>query len=203
MPTTCWTASSAGSAWGSEIAALPRDVHAIRLRLQRIAGHGIGPGTAAAADLAVLANAAAALEPVGVAQREQCRVALIDLDDRVLRKTAATERQKSRRIDLARVTDEQDALAVADAQRGAVSAPTGAVHVALGTGQRVAALLEHEPAIVRGLGGFHGIGPRVGMVPQTRKPLLVLVRLDPLLLDAAPDGHQEERGPHGDALRGH
>ena len=81
--------------------ARPGHVHAIGLGLQRVAGHGIGPGAAAAADMTVFADAAAAFEAIGIAERQKRGMVLIDVDHRIGGKTAAAERQEAGRIDLA------------------------------------------------------------------------------------------------------
>ena len=69
-------------------------------------------------------------------------------------------------------------------------------------GQWVAALLQHEPSIVRGLGRFHGIRLMLRVAPQLPKHGFVFFGRDPLLLHAPAHRHQEEHRPHGDPLRG-
>jgi hypothetical protein len=74
-----------------------RDVDAIGLGFEIVARDGVGPGAAAAADAAIFTDAAAALKSVGIAQGQKYRMGLIDLDDRILRKTSAAQRQESGR----------------------------------------------------------------------------------------------------------
>ena len=69
-------------------------------------------------------------------------------------------------------------------------------------GQRIAAVLQHEPPVVRGLGRLHGVRLALGVMPKPLEHRLVFLRRDPLLLDASAHRHQEEHRPHGDPLRG-
>ena len=173
----------------------PRHVRAIGVRFERIAGQRVGPRTAAAAEVAILANTAAALEAVGIAQCAERGMVLIDFDDRILGKPPAPKREETGGEDLARVADEHDPLAVADPQRRPMSTPGGRVVFALGAGQRIAAELEHETSVVRGLGRFDAIRLRARVVPEPREGRFVFLRRDPLFLDATSHGNQKEDRP--------
>ena len=120
---------------------LSRLIDAVRLGGQGVAGDGVGSGTAAAADVAVFADAAVALELVGVLQLAERRVVLVDVHDRVVRKLPAAQRQEAGGVDFALVVDEHHASAVGDAQRGAVAAPGGTRLLAAGARQGIAAVL--------------------------------------------------------------
>ncbi len=122
---------------------------------------------------------------------------LIDVDDRILRKTATAKRQEAGRIDFAPVADEHHPFSVGDAQRGSVAPPCG---VAAGAGQRIAPGAEHVAPIVRRLGCLDAVGLVPGVVPELRKGDFILLGPNPLLFDAASDRHEEKHRPHRDSF---
>ena len=66
---------------------LSGNVDAIRFGFECITGHGEGARPTAAADVPVFADPAGTLEMIRIAQRQECRVLLIDVDDRVTGET--------------------------------------------------------------------------------------------------------------------
>src|SRR5262249_15118129 len=144
---------------------------------QRVARERIGPRPAAAADSPVFADAALAFQPVAVAQALQQRRVLIDIHHRLLRELAAADRHESAGIDAAGMADEEDTLAVVDADGRALDTPRQrAVRRAL----RITLALDNEPAVVMRLRRLDGVGLPARMVPQLLEYHFVLFRGDAL-----------------------
>ena len=86
----------------------------------------------------------------------------------------------------------------AGTSRSAAAAVSPGGHA--GSGQGIAASLQHPAAVVRGFSRLNAVRLPPALTPQTLEDHLVLLRRDPLLVDAPADRHQEEDRPHGDAL---
>jgi hypothetical protein len=92
-------------------------IDAVRVAAQVIARDGISAGAAATANVPKFANAAFALQQIRVAQlAEKGRVA-VDVRQRALTDVARSQRQKAAGLHDTDMGDENDTLAIVDAQR--------------------------------------------------------------------------------------
>jgi hypothetical protein len=92
-------------------------VHAIGLARQRIAGYCVRATTAAATNVTVFTDPAITAELIRVAKREEGRVILVRVDNRVFREPTALDWQKAGGEYLACMADKHNPVAVANAER--------------------------------------------------------------------------------------
>ena len=125
---------------------------------------------------------------------------LIHLDYRIVGKTAAAKRQKAGRIYFARVAYEHHAFAVANAKRRRCPRRIAPSPRSPRAGQRIAAVLEYEAAIMRRLGRLHGIRLVLCMIPELFENLLIFLGQDTFFFQTPAHGHQKKYRPHGNSL---
>src|SRR6187402_3494634 len=105
------------------------NVRACRIGAEHVAALRQGTGTRAAADLAVLTDAALSGECVFVAQRTEHRVIAVNIQRVAVSDVAARHRQKSAREYLSEVGDEHEAPPLVDPTRDPT--PSGLISLLL------------------------------------------------------------------------
>ena len=161
---------------------------AVGLFGEEVARKRVGARPASAAAVSERAFSAAAVIIIGILERFERRMILIDVDDRIVREPPADDRKKAGREDFPIVPDEHNAAPVGHAQRRAPvpmsMSNRGLIGVlvfrrlrlhcggkrgirktrpVLRRGCRRAALFHDESAVMGRFGRAHGVGLRLGM----------------------------------------
>src|SRR5579862_823431 len=165
---------------------------------ESVAGVGEGSSARSAADVAVFAGSALSVELVGRVQGAEGIGVAIDIDQRSGPDVAAMQRQKSRGINLAKVRDEDDPVAVANLES---FVDGGRLHF-----RRCHAggshLVDGDAAIGRSFGGFHGEGRVHGEIEDPAHDAFAFFGRNLVEGLAASNRDQHEEAPAHDGEAG-